>query len=106
MRSHVTEVMESVKPKAVDFFRGHGVEVWPGTANFMLVRPADCAGAIDHLYRAGILVRPMRAPGLAGTFRMSLGTHGEMTRFYRVYEEMIMDGPGTCRGPSNAGDGQ
>lgn len=93
MRTHVDRVMTVAKPMTLDFFGTHGVPVHPGAANFMLVRPADVAQAIASLREAGILVRSMSAPALAGTFRMSVGTPDEMRRFFDVYATRVLSTP-------------
>ncbi|WP_422774077.1 pyridoxal phosphate-dependent aminotransferase [Plantactinospora sp. WMMC1484] len=89
MRASVAETMHRTKPAVLDFFREHGVPVWPGAANFLLVRPGGCAETMDRLRAAGILVRRMTPPALAGTFRMNLGTPAEMTTFMDVYRELL-----------------
>jgi len=89
MRAAVTEMMERTKPALVEFFTRHRVPVWPGAANFLLVRPGDCDETIRRLREAGILVRRMSAPALAGMFRMNLGSPAEMDRFMDVYRTLL-----------------
>jgi histidinol-phosphate aminotransferase len=89
VHAHVAEIMGSSKPMVVDFFRRVGVPVFPGAANFVLVKPAQCAEAIAYLRDSGILVRSTSARLLAGMFRMSIGTPTEMTEFIRVYEAYL-----------------
>jgi histidinol-phosphate aminotransferase len=81
--------MTVVKPMTVEFFERHGIPIWPGAANFVLVRPDDCDAVIGALRTAGILVRRMGAAGLTGTFRMSLGTRAEMADVLDVYAELL-----------------
>jgi len=85
MRASVAELMGRTKPAVVDFFHRYGVPVWPGAANFLLVRPPGCDETMRGLRAAGILVRRMTAPALAGMFRMNLGTPEEMATFMSVY---------------------
>lgn len=95
MRASVDETMRRTKPELVEFFARHRVPVWPGAANFLLVRPADCDGTIRGLREAGILVRRMTAPALAGSFRMNLGSPAEMAKFMDVYRTLL---PGSSGG--------
>lgn len=88
MRASVAEMMGRTKPAVVGFFRRNGVPVWPGAANFLLVRPPVCAETVDRLRAAGILVRRMTPPPLAGMFRMNLGTPDEMATFLDVYRDL------------------
>jgi histidinol-phosphate aminotransferase len=87
VHSRVDETM-AVKPMVVDFLTSVGDTVWPGAANFVLVRPVNGSAVVDHLRDNGILVRRMHADRLQGTYRMSLGTSDEMERFVSVYERM------------------
>ncbi|WP_436521942.1 pyridoxal phosphate-dependent aminotransferase [Actinoplanes sp. HUAS TT8] len=89
MRAYVAEQMTVVKPAVCDFLRGHGVEFWPGAANFVLIRPPDCDRVIDDLRSAGILVRRQKSPLLAGSFRASLGTRAEMNTFIDVFQKLV-----------------
>lgn len=77
--------IEQVKRFVVESLLEEKVELWPGSANFVLVRPPDCARAVAYLRNGGILVRSMSAPALQGTFRVSLGTMHEMQRFIDVF---------------------
>lgn len=90
VREHVASIMDKAKPMTLDFFAAHGVPVVAGAANFMLVRPDDTTQAIDALRAAGILVRSMSAPSLAGMFRMSVGTPDEMRTFVDAYATHVM----------------
>lgn len=87
VHARVDETM-AVKPRVVDFLRSVGDTVWPGAANFALVRPVNGPAVVDHLRDNGILVRRMHAARLEGTYRMSLGTSDEMERFVGVYERI------------------
>jgi histidinol-phosphate aminotransferase len=96
MRAYVRQLTTVVKPATVDFFRQRGVPIWPGAANFVVVRPLDADATITALRDAGILVRRMGGPLLTGTLRMSIGTSDEMTHVLDVFES-IMDTTGSVR---------
>jgi histidinol-phosphate aminotransferase len=84
---HATEV---VKPHVVKSLRDLGIEVLPGAANFVLVRPpGDCSAAVGSLRGSGVLVRPMTVPRLRGYFRASLGTMDEMHKFVAVFTSYV-----------------
>ncbi|MFB8281080.1 aminotransferase class I/II-fold pyridoxal phosphate-dependent enzyme [Nocardia colli] len=87
-----TETMRVVKPLVVGGLREIGLGVLPGAANFVLVRPS-VAGAVEQLRGAGILVQPMREPGLADMFRMAIGTYGQMIEVIEVFREQLRGGP-------------
>jgi histidinol-phosphate/aromatic aminotransferase/cobyric acid decarboxylase-like protein len=54
--------------------------VWPGEANFVLVRAADGPGLVRAAAEAGIRLRDQSAqPGLADCVRITLGTPEENT---------------------------
>jgi histidinol-phosphate aminotransferase len=89
VEQHVADIMKRIKPMMVDFFALHNVFVHPGLANFILVREPRCTEAVDYLRSSGILVRSMKAPALAGSFRMSMGTVTEMRDFILVYEKYL-----------------
>jgi histidinol-phosphate aminotransferase len=88
-QAYVRETMNVIKPMVVDFFATAGVKMWPGAANFLLVKPSNCEEAVTHLRSSRILVRPMRSPLLAGTFRMSLGSYEEMSVVVDVYDQYL-----------------
>jgi histidinol-phosphate aminotransferase len=90
MKSYVEEQMTVTKPAVVKFLDEMGVSVWPGAANFLLVQPPDCDEAIAGLRSAGILVRRMSHPSLAGRFRMNLGSPDEMRSFMDVFRSLIL----------------
>jgi Histidinol-phosphate/aromatic aminotransferase and cobyric acid decarboxylase len=99
VRVYVKTLMEVVKPATVAFFERHGVPIWPGAANFVLVRPADCAAVVAALRAERILVRPMSAPALSGMFRMGIGTEAEMARVMEVYAGLLATGAGAGSEP-------
>lgn len=81
--------MQEIKPYVVDSLLQEGVEVYPGSANFLLVRAPNCPEAVDFLRSSGVLVRSMSAPALQGMFRVSLGTMEEMQQFVGVYSSYL-----------------
>ena len=87
-KGYVEEVMTRAKPMVERFFDEHGVTYIPGAANFMLVRPDDRDGAFAWLRENGILVRPQKPP-IGDTFRLSVGTVADMTRFMEVYSDYL-----------------
>ncbi|MBH0778967.1 pyridoxal phosphate-dependent aminotransferase [Nocardia bovistercoris] len=89
MEREVAHAVRVVKPYVVRALTEIGVPVWPGSANFLLVRPDDCAAAVAYLHDAGILVRSMSAPGLRGLFRVSLGSLEEMRKFVEVFRTYV-----------------
>lgn len=82
-------VMEHIKPYVIRALRQLDVPVWAGSANFILVRPPDCPRAVAFLRDAGVLVRPMPAGLLDGTFRMSIGTMPQMQRFVSIFRSYL-----------------
>jgi histidinol-phosphate aminotransferase len=87
-KGYVEEVMTRAKPMVERFFEEHEVKFIPGAANFMLVRPDDRDGAFAWLRDNGILVRPQKPP-IGDTFRLSVGTVEDMTRFMEVYSAYL-----------------
>ncbi len=81
--------MEEIKPYVLNSLRHEAVEIWPGSANFLLVRPPNCAEAVAFLRDSGVLVRSMSAPALQGMFRVSLGTMQEMQQFVGVFRSYL-----------------
>jgi histidinol-phosphate aminotransferase len=92
MQAHVDEVVTRSKPAIVDFFEEKGIPVFPGSANFVLVKPKRSSEAVDFLFRRGILVRSMTAQLLNGMLRISLGSLQEMERFIEVFREFLEEG--------------
>lgn len=89
-QAYVREVMNQSKPLLERFFNENSVFYYPGAANFMLVRPPKRDEAVAYLKEKGILVRPMVAPAINDTFRISIGTVEEIKRFIDVYRSYLM----------------
>jgi histidinol-phosphate aminotransferase len=83
-QTYLHEVMQVSKPLLENFFRDKKIFFYPGAAHFMLVKPPDRDAMVEHCKRQGILVFPMKAQGIADTFRMSVGTEEETRRFIEV----------------------
>jgi histidinol-phosphate aminotransferase len=85
---YVRETMTVVKPMTVRFFQQRSVPIWPGAANFVVIRPDNPAQTVAGFREAGILVKPLGGPLLAGSIRMSLGTGAEMAQVFDVYAKL------------------
>ncbi|GAB0057357.1 Histidinol-phosphate aminotransferase [Candidatus Magnetaquicoccaceae bacterium FCR-1] len=81
---YVEAVMGEGKPFTEAALRELGVTFYPAAANFMLVEPEDRDGMVAYMKANGILVRPMVAPSLVKTFRLTIGPLEEMRRFVEV----------------------
>ncbi|MFP4477527.1 MAG: pyridoxal phosphate-dependent aminotransferase [Desulfatibacillaceae bacterium] len=90
-QSYVRECMDNSWPFLIRFFEELGVEYFPGSAHFLLVRPKNRDKAVEYLREHGVLVRPMFAPLIADTFRMCLGTLAQTRHFASVYEKFHAD---------------
>lgn len=69
-------VLDEQKQRLVEALQSHPacVRVWPGEANFVLVRVADAAGLVRSAAAAGIRLRDQSAqPGLDGCVRITVG---------------------------------
>lgn len=62
--------------------------VIPSRANFVQVRCDDVQAAFDALLAAGIVVRDLRAMGIADALRISIGTPEQNDRVLRVLEAL------------------
>jgi len=59
--------------------------IWPSEGNFLLVRFADAAAAMQACEAAGVLVRDFsRQPALAGCLRITVGTAAENRKLLRA----------------------
>ena len=86
---YVNEVMQHSKPLVEHYFTDRKVDHVCGSANFMLVKPKDRDNAVQHLKNQGILVRPMVAPMIANTFRLSISTLTEMQQFTKAFDACL-----------------
>ncbi|MBF0293691.1 MAG: aminotransferase class I/II-fold pyridoxal phosphate-dependent enzyme [Magnetococcales bacterium] len=84
-KGYVREVMEEGKPFIERSLQEAGVKFYPAAANFMLIEPDDRDGVVEFMKANGILVRPMVAPAITRTFRLTLGPLPEMRRFMEVF---------------------
>jgi histidinol-phosphate aminotransferase len=88
-RKQLASLMDE-KPRLVGALGGHPaiVDVWPGAANFVLVRTVPGAGLVEAAARAGIRLRDQSAqPGLSDCVRITLGTPDENHRLIAFLEE-------------------
>lgn len=88
-QAYVSQVMQVNKPKVEQFLTEQGETFYPGSANFMLVKPKQRDAAVNWLKDHGILVRPMLAPGITDTLRLSVGTAEETRQFIEVYSAYL-----------------
>lgn len=88
VRGHVEEIMSDAKPMVLEFFGEIGVPVVAGAANFLLVRPEDCARTVRMLRESRVLVQPLHGPLVEGMFRLTVGTRSEMEEFTRIFMEV------------------
>jgi histidinol-phosphate aminotransferase len=88
-RAYVAEV-RAAKEWTLEQLRRLGVRHAAGGGNYLLVWPRDCAGIVEALRRAGILVRSMAGkPVIDGSFRLTVGTRADMQRFVTAFAEAI-----------------
>lgn len=83
-RREQLDLLMDNKPRLVRALEAHAAirRVWPGEANFVLVRTDDGAALVADAARAGIRLRDQSGqPGLAGCVRITLGTPEENTAF-------------------------
>jgi histidinol-phosphate aminotransferase len=90
-QAYVREVMTRSKPFLETFFIEHGVVFFTGAAHFFLVNPRNRDLAVRYLKESGILVRPMVADPICGTFRMNVGTLDQTRRFTEVYHAYLRE---------------
>ncbi len=88
-KAFVDETMNRSKPYIENFFDENGVVYYKGSAHFMLVEPENRDDAVRFLKNEGVLVRPMTAPGIDKTFRMSIGTLEQTRRFTDAYRRYL-----------------
>jgi len=75
-----------------DAFRGMGLEVVPSDANFVMLPFAsaeEARGLTEALLRAGVIVRPLGAFGLAQCLRISTGADEENARCVEAVGEQL-----------------
>lgn len=68
--------------------RSQGVEFVPSVANFILLRVGDGARAFVEMQKQGVIVRPMRAYGLAEWIRVTVGTAEQNERFLSLLADL------------------
>ncbi len=73
--------LEQLKSTLLEQLENHPgiLAVWPGQANFVLVRVADAPALVSQASAAGIRLRDQsQQPGLAGCVRISIGNENDM----------------------------
>jgi histidinol-phosphate aminotransferase len=90
MRRYVAEV-QAAKTWTVAQLQRLGVRHAAGGGNYLLAwPPGECARVVQALREAGILVRSMAGkPVIDGSFRLTVGTRGDMQRFVSAFVEAI-----------------
>ncbi|MDX1625030.1 MAG: histidinol-phosphate transaminase [Wenzhouxiangellaceae bacterium] len=89
-QARALERIAAEKPRLVEALARHPAieRVWPGHANFVLVRAADGPGLVSAAAAAGIRLRDQsRQPGLADCVRVTIGTREENDRLIEFLEE-------------------
>lgn len=84
------DTLRSEKPALVSALADHPaiVTVWPGEANFVLVRTSPGAGLVEAAAQAGIRLRDQSAqPGLTDCVRITIGTPDENRCLIAFLEE-------------------
>lgn len=92
MQKYVDEVMKKAKPMVEDFFTENSITYYPSAGNFLLLKPNQKKEE-NILKEKGILVRPQNKTNVENTFRLSIGTVGQMKRFIKVYQDTILEKP-------------
>ena len=90
MRRYVAEVL-AAQAWTIEWLQRLAVRHFAEGGNYMLVwPPGDCEAAVQALRTRGILVRSMAGrPVIGGSFRLTIGTRGDMERFLTAFSEVI-----------------
>ena len=90
LRRYVAEVA-AAKAWTVAELQRLGVRHFAGGGNYLLVwPPRDCGRVVQALRDAGVLVRSMAGkPVIDGSFRLTIGTRGDMERFITAFAGAI-----------------
>lgn len=90
LRQSVADAAES-RELVFAFCRRRGIEFWPGTGNFVLMRiGSQVADVTKRLAARGILARDKSAaPGCAGCLRVTTGVVAHTTQFLEALEEIL-----------------
>ncbi|MFW5927322.1 MAG: histidinol-phosphate transaminase [Wenzhouxiangella sp.] len=88
-RERIAELMAHKRVLLEAFERHPAVtRIWPGEANFILVRTLPDSGLVETAAAAGIRLRDQsRQPGLAGCVRITVGTAEENAALIEFLEE-------------------
>jgi histidinol-phosphate aminotransferase len=89
-------VLEERPRLAADLVR-RGWRVLPSATNFLTARPPlPAARVFDELFREGIIVRPLRDPGLDGYLRITIGTREEDDLLLAALDRFMLPAKGTA----------
>ncbi len=74
-----------------DFCKNEGIFMIPSKANFVTMdfKDKDASSIADKLLHKGIIVRPIKAYGLASCLRISIGLPEENDRFFAALKEIL-----------------
>lgn len=86
---YVAEVL-AARQWLLERLQASGVRHHAAGGNYLLIWPRQPVAAVDDALRqAGILVRSMAGkPLIDGSFRLSLGTHEQLQRFWQAYRRI------------------
>jgi histidinol-phosphate aminotransferase len=89
-RRYVAEVL-AARTWTVEQLAGLGVRHAAGGGNYMLVwPPGDVEKVVQELRARGVLVRSMAGkPVIDGSFRLTIGTRGDMQRFMTAFVDAL-----------------
>ncbi len=69
-----------------------GLKFYPSQGNFLLFRPPK-PGVFNTLLKKGLILRPMKEPGLRPYLRLSMGLSGENRQAMHLIKEVCLDRP-------------
>lgn len=90
---YVREVLEA-RDWTLQQLADRGIRHARGEGNYVLVWPAgDCETVVERLDDSGVLVRSMGGkPVIDGSFRLTIGTRGQMQRFFDALDAVTAGG--------------
>ena len=89
-KKYADEIMNQAKPMVEEFFTKNGITFYKSAGNFLLYRPIQ-EQEERILKENGILVRPQDKTNIENTLRLTIGTTGQMKRFIKVYQNVILN---------------
>ncbi len=91
-QKYADEVMNQAKPMVEEFFTKNGITFYKSSGNFLLYRPIQKQEE-KILKENGVLVRLQDKTNIENALRLSIGTVGQMKRFIKVYQNVILNKP-------------